>query len=244
MRCTRKERSSSSEPVACLDGPVIDCTTHLICLDCRASVRKGVIPKNALAGDLWLGEVPEVLSRLSFVERMLISCVHHNCCFIRVALAGHPGLGSRKMISHVIAFEAPVSKIYDILPPLRDQLDEVLAILFTGPTLPTNDEMKRTPLLIRHHNIVDALSWLQLNHCDYEHVDISMENLATYVDGEAPVVIMHKDQESNKVPEGTSVFDNKEADGTTKGPCPVVVHGLVGEQLDTLSIKTQKTRGC
>ncbi|PBK59990.1 hypothetical protein ARMSODRAFT_844126, partial [Armillaria solidipes] len=86
--CTRKEQSSVSELVACLDGPVIDRTTDLICLDCRASVHKGVVPKNAFTGDLWLGEIPKVLSHLSFVERMLISYVHHNCCFVRVALAG------------------------------------------------------------------------------------------------------------------------------------------------------------
>ncbi|PBK59989.1 hypothetical protein ARMSODRAFT_991030 [Armillaria solidipes] len=114
------------------------------------------------------------------------------------------------MISYVIMFEAPVFKIYDVLPPPRDQLDEVLVVLFTGPTLPTEDEMKWTPLLVHHHNV-------------------------------APVTIVHKDQESNKVPEGTSIFDNEEADSTSEGPCPVVVHGLVGEQLDTLSIKTQKT---
>ncbi|KAK0216367.1 hypothetical protein IW262DRAFT_1299592 [Armillaria fumosa] len=207
-----------------------------------SDVCKGKVPKRALANNLWIGEVPEVLSQLSFVERILVARVHHSCCFVRVAVAGHPGLGARKMISHVVAFESPVSKVYDVLPPPREELDKVLAVMFTGPTLPTKEEIGHTPLLVRHKVVVDALQWLLLNHCDYSHVSISQENLATYVDGQAPVAIIYKDKLSNKVPEGTSEFDDAEADGTTKGPCPIVVHGLVGEQLETLSITEQKAK--
>ncbi|PBK62526.1 hypothetical protein ARMSODRAFT_943118, partial [Armillaria solidipes] len=217
---TRKERLADTDPVVPLTGPVLDRTTDLICLPCRASVRKGIVPKHALARDLWIGEVPEVLSRPSFVERLLVARVRHSCCFVRVALSAHPTLGSRKMISHVVAFESPLSKVYSVLPPPRDELDEVLAVMFTGPSTPTEEDMKRTPLL---------------------DVEVSMENLSMYEDGKAPVAVVYKDRNSNKVPEGTSVFDNDEADGTTDGPCPVVVHGLVGEHLDTLPIKTQKT---
>ncbi|KAK0207534.1 hypothetical protein IW262DRAFT_1241165, partial [Armillaria fumosa] len=120
-------------------------------------------------------------------------------------------------------------------------LDKVLAVLFMGPTLPTEEEMKRTPLLVHHHNIMDALSWLRLNHYDYEDIEISTNNLTTYINGKAPVAIVHQSKSSNKVPEGTSVFDNDDMDSTTEGPCPVVVHGLVREQLDSMSVKVQKT---
>ncbi|PBL04590.1 hypothetical protein ARMGADRAFT_1022969 [Armillaria gallica] len=189
---------------------------------CRASVQKGKVPKNALANGLWLGEVPEVLSKLSFVER-------------------HPKLGSRKMILHVIAFESPVSKVYSVLPPPHDELDEVLAIMFTGPTLPTKEEMEHTPLLVRHRNVMDSLRWLCLNHYDYSDVELSEANMSTYLDGKAPVAVVYKDRSGNKVPEGMSVFNNDEVDGTTEGPCPVVVHGLIGEYLKTKSINEQKT---
>ncbi len=238
---TWKERFRDSDLIAPLAGPVLDPTTDLICLPCRASVHKSVVPKHALARNLWLGEVPEVLSCLSFVERILVSRVHHSCCFVCVALLAHPDLGSRKMISHVVAFEAPVSKVYSVLPPPKEELDEVLAVIFTGPSAPTEADLKRTPLLVCHNHIIESLAWLHLNHCDYQDVEVSVENLATYEDGKAPVAMLYKNGLSNKVPEGTSVFDNEEADGTTDGPCPVVVHGLVGEQLDTLTIKAQKT---
>ncbi|KAK0235583.1 hypothetical protein EDD85DRAFT_791055 [Armillaria nabsnona] len=170
----RKERLMATDPIVSLGGLVVDQTTDLICLPCRASV----------------------------------------------ALSAHPTLGSRKMISHVVVFESPVSKVYSVLPPPKDELDEVLAVIFTRPSSPTEADMKRTPLL---------------------DIEVSMENLAMYTDGQAPVAVIYKDRQSNKVPEGTSVFDNDDADSTTHSPCPVVMHGLVGECLDTLPIKTQKT---
>ncbi|SJL06823.1 uncharacterized protein ARMOST_10165 [Armillaria ostoyae] len=113
--------------------------------------------------------------------------------------------------------------------------------MFIGPTLPTKEEMKHTPLLVRHRPVMEALTWLCLNHCDYADVKLSENNMSTYVDGKASVAVVYKDQEGNKVLEGTSVFDNEEADGMTEGPCPVVIHGLIGEVLKSKSLREQKT---
>jgi hypothetical protein len=92
------------------------------------------MPNHALANGLWIGKVPKVLSELHFIEKLLIAHLHHNCCFVRVAS------GMRKMTSHVVAFQAPIPRMYNILPPSVEDLDEVLAILFTGPSKPTADD--------------------------------------------------------------------------------------------------------
>ena len=39
------------------------------------------------------------------------------------------------MTAHVIAFESPLPKVYHILPPPVEDMDDVLAVLFTGPYL-------------------------------------------------------------------------------------------------------------
>ncbi len=93
-----------------------------IYIKCRVSVRKGNIPQLALVQGLWLGEAPEVLTRLTFAEHILIAKVRHNCCSIKVFLTnmGFPKLGARKMISHVISFD--VAKVYNILPPPPGQI--------------------------------------------------------------------------------------------------------------------------
>ena len=73
----------------------------------------------ALANNLWLGKVPEELKNIRFVEKLLIARVRHTCSYVKVAS------GMRKMKANIIAFESPIPKIYNILPPPRDDMDEI-----------------------------------------------------------------------------------------------------------------------
>ena len=226
---TRVERKTSKDPVREYRGPVLDHRCDKICRKCRTEIRKGRVPNNALAQGLWLGEVPAVLSDLRFIEKLLIARLRHNCCFVRVAS------GLRKMTSHVVAFQAPIPKLYRALPPPVEDMDEVLAILFTGPTRPTQKDFERTPLLVRRNAVAKALEWLKLNHADYKDIDISYDNLAQYPEDDPPVTVEFRQSDTNKYPENTSVFDDEKEDGTQDGECPFVVHGLTGENLDTMT---------
>ena len=232
---TRFERSNIMQSIREHKGPVLDHACDRICDDCRRQLRNGKIPHYALANGLWLGAVPEVLSSLTYIERLLVARVRVNSCFIRVASSG-----LRKMASHVIAFDSPVPKLYHCLPPPVEDLDEVLAILFTGPCNPSEKEFKRTPLLVRRKNVADALEWLKLNHVDYADLDISYEELNRYPEDVPPVSIHFQQSMTNKVEEGTSVFDDAPDDGVEEGDCPFVVHGLTGDQLTTKSASALK----
>ena len=224
---TRVERKSSNEKIREYKGPVLDYNCDKICDNCRRSVRNSVVPKLALANGLWLGNIPKELAELRFVEKLLVARIRHNCCFIKVAS------GLRKMTSHIIAFETPIKAVYNELPPPIETLDEVLAVLFTGPCKPTEEDLKRTPVLVRRNHIARALEWLKLNHPDYKDLRISSDNLAKYPEDGVPVSIEYRHALTNKVPEGTSVFDDELEDGTETGNCPFTVHGLYGEELDT-----------
>ena len=232
---TRLERSSSTQPIREFKGPVLDYACNRVCDNCRQCLRNGKTPPYALASGLWLGAVPGVLSCLTYVERLLVARVRINSCFVRVASSG-----LRKMASHVIAFESPVPKIYCKLPPPIEDLDEVLAILFTGPCEPTEKEYQRTPLLVRRNHVAQALEWLKLNHSDYADLEIAYDELDRYPEDSPPVSVHYKHSETNKVAEGTSVFDDALDDGVDEGDCPFVVHGLMGEHLDTKSITALK----
>ncbi|KAF5367284.1 hypothetical protein D9615_010468 [Tricholomella constricta] len=144
------------------------------------------------------------------------------------------------MIAHLVAFESPLPKVYEMLPPPVEDLDDVLAILFTGPCKPTEEEFKRSPVLVRRHAIRAALEWLILNHSDYADVKISAKNLAEYPETSPIVSVVYRERGSDKISEATSIHDTGEGDGVESGECPFVVHGLTGEQMGTNTVEALK----
>ena len=231
---TQIERQSSDDPIVSSDAPVLIDGLDRICKSCYKSLSKGKRPVHSLANGLWLGEVPMELSDLSYTEQLLIARVRHNRCIVRVSSGMH------KMRANAITFANPTPKIYNILPPPIEDLDEVLAFIYTGPCKPTRSDFERTPLLVRRNKVATALNWLKLNHCDYFDLEISEKNLAQYPENDIPVVVEYRKSFSNKNPESTAVHDMEEEEGTETGMCPFVVHGLTGEEYTTKSLKAIK----
>ena len=232
---TRQERHISSDKL-CEYPYAIDHSCQNICNLCRSSIRHSKVPKMALANGLWLGPVPEVLSSLRYIEKMLIARIRHSVCSIRIAS------GMRKMKAHAIAYQQPIPKIYDILPPPKADIEEVIAIMFTGPCKPTLADFKRTPFLVRRNHVKRALEWLILNHSDYEDVIISSNNLNEYPEDMPPVSIEYKEMIHNKTPESTSMHDMDEEDGTKEGDCAFTVHGLTGHELTIMTTNAVKAK--
>ena len=230
---TRLERKNQQEVIKEVKGEVRDMKCSGVCPNCIKSLNKGNLPTNALANSLWLGEIPEQLQNLSYAEQLLIARVRHNRCILRVSSGMH------KMRANAIMFANPTPKVYDILPPPIEEISEVLAFIYTGPCQPTKDELKRTPLLVRRNKVACALEWLKLNHKDYADLEISYRNLNEYSEDSPPVSITYHetDGSTNKAPEATAVNDNELEDGVESGECPIIVHGLNGEELSTMSLK-------
>ena len=229
MGVTRLPRNSVDDPIKELEGPIIDADCKHICNECISFLEKKVMPPMALANGLWVGNVPKELSDLTFVERLLVSRVRSNRCIVHVLKGGW------KMRANAIVFPNPVPKLCNILPPPMEELDEVIAFMFTGVAQPTAEDMKRTPMLARRRYISAALEWLKINHSDYADVQISQENLKLYPEEGPPVIIDYRSSVVNKHKEATSVFDMEEEDGVQEGKCPFVVHGITGENYSTLS---------
>jgi hypothetical protein len=231
---TQKERSNSKDSIQDLDGPILDESLDKICQQCHTSLLQGKMPLMALANGKWIGNIPSELSDLSFAEQLLIARVRHNRCIVKVSSGMH------KMRANAITFANPIPKVYDTLPPPIEELDEVLAFIYTGPCKPTKSDFERTPLLVRKNKVRAALEWLKLNHCDYYDLEISQRNLDKYPEDGPPVVVDYHQSFTNKDPESTAVNDMEEEEGTETGKCPFVVHGLTGEEYTTKSIKAIK----
>src|SRR6202046_5734060 len=167
---TRKARCKSTDPVRELKGPILAPGCSRVCPIYVESLEKKKVPTLALANGLWVGEIPDELQDLTYAEQLLIARVRHNRCIVKVSS------GMSKMRANAISFSNPMPKIYNVLPPPIEEMDEVLAFIYTGPCKPTKADFQRTPLLVRRLKVSKALHWLKLNHVDYYDCEISDKN--------------------------------------------------------------------
>lgn len=126
------------------------------------------------------------------------------------------------MKANVMSHSLPMPKIYQALPPLCSELDEVLAFLYIGPNAPTQKKYGRTLMLVRHNKVAKALEWLKMNYGDYADLDISYKK---YLENEASVIVNYTHSiATTKDSESTALNDAEEDEGTEQGDCPFKVY--------------------
>lgn len=232
---THQERKCSTDPIQPILGPVIDNTCSKVCQKCLKSLQKKKVPVEALANGNWIGDVPPELQGLLFVEKMLIACVSHNQCIIKVHKSGQ-----WKMKANAVFFSVPMPKVYKALPPAVDELDDVLAYIYIGTVKLTEQDHKRTPFLVRRNKVAKALKWLKLNHYDYADLEISQANLEQYPESGPPVVIDYRQAPQQPDAETLPVTQDPDDDGVEEGDCPFVIHTLTASQYMSKDIKQLK----
>ncbi|KAI0338190.1 hypothetical protein BDW22DRAFT_1310373, partial [Trametopsis cervina] len=105
---TRKERTSPLHPIETLTGPVLIEDCNRCCISCHKALKRGVMPRHALANGLWIGDVPTELQGLSWMEQKLIARIATNYCVVRVHSSG-----LYKMRTNVVCRATPIKKIYN-----------------------------------------------------------------------------------------------------------------------------------
>jgi hypothetical protein len=133
---TRIAGTKSSDSVKELRRPILAPKCSRICPLCIDSLEKKKMPTLALANGLWIGDIPNELQDLTYAEQLLIARVCHNRCIVKVSS------GMFKMRANAISFSNPMPKIYNVLPPPVEELDEVLAFIYTGPCKPTKADFQ------------------------------------------------------------------------------------------------------
>jgi hypothetical protein len=132
---TTKVRCKSSDPVRELKGPVLAPSCSKVCFICIESLNKKRCQFWLLQMVFGL-EIPDELQNLTYAEQLLIAKVCHNRCIVKVSS------GMCKLKANAIAFSIPMPKIYNVLSPPIEEMDEVLAFIYTGPCKPTKEDFK------------------------------------------------------------------------------------------------------
>ncbi|KIJ60980.1 hypothetical protein HYDPIDRAFT_97386, partial [Hydnomerulius pinastri MD-312] len=128
LALTRVPRTICAVRVSEKTGPILDRSCSGVCSVCSHSLKMGKVPRLALANGLWIGEVPQVLKQLNFIEKLLVSRVHHNRCVVKVSSSG-----SHKLMGNVISFKHPTHKVYSTLPPPVMILMMLLLLFLLAP---------------------------------------------------------------------------------------------------------------
>ena len=91
-----------------------------------------------------------------------------------------------------MVFAQLAAQLLTVLPMLKSDLDNIVVVLFTGSVGPTTEDFERTTLLVRPKFVCQALQWLQQDHSDYNYVQLSCNNLATYAENEMALLYFYQ----------------------------------------------------
>ncbi|KAJ7906359.1 hypothetical protein B0H13DRAFT_1880672 [Mycena leptocephala] len=136
---TRRERRTGSDPIEELNGPVLDKDCEMI---------------------FWQISLGLVVHLGNFrIYRLLTRGWLPVSDIIGVWSEWHRGAN---LSTNAIMFPTPIVQIYNVLPSSRDQLSEILALVFPGPAKPTEEDYVRTPMLTFIYQSRILMTYLKL----------------------------------------------------------------------------------
>ena len=166
-----------------------------MCLDCTRSLERRLMPKMALANNLWIGEVPLELQGLTIPEQLLIARHYPRCYIFK--------LFPRDVDTHV-SFDrlysgmAGNASLYDLntqevvemlkgqrMPSPVRTLASVIAITFIGSKKLPADWLKKT-FRVRRRVVYDALVWLHDHNPIYGDIYIDHVRLEELPEDDVP----------------------------------------------------------
>ncbi|KAJ6450749.1 hypothetical protein C8R45DRAFT_848791 [Mycena sanguinolenta] len=153
---SRQPRIEAFNPQSILNGRYVLC--HL----CNSAVSKKLfssIPLRSYANGLWIGQIPEELHDLTFLEEQCIARARATKCMYKLTIGPSGQLAAR---GNVCILPQDTASLMSVLPvPLFKLRDEICVILVgSADAEVTHDMLKKTPLLVRREKIKKALFWL------------------------------------------------------------------------------------
>ena len=157
-----------------------------LCNECSSFVRRERVPPLALANWNFLGEVPDELAELMFIEEQILALCRAKSAILHLRDDGGASVGNddpegsrqrnaqRGFKGHIVTYPQRPEEIAHVLPRgLQDVLTPI-CIIFVGSRVPTLAWLreKATPLIVRREKVERALRWLVVHNPLYAHIRV------------------------------------------------------------------------
>lgn len=166
-----------------------------MCFECIRALQRRVMPKFALANNLWIGDVPYQLGSLTIPEQLLIARHYPRCYIFKlfprdVDVHISPDRLYTGMAGNATLFELNTQEVVEMLAGQRmpspvASLASVIAITFVGSKKLPVDWLKKT-FRVRRQNVYEALVWLQKNNPIYADIHIDGGRLKELPENDVP----------------------------------------------------------
>jgi len=198
------------EPKGVVLGPSGEEQVH-ICAPCRTELGKGrdLPPKFSLANDLWIGQIPWELKKLTFPEQLLIAHLYPRVFVFKLypkstGYAHEPATLQRGMRGTVSTYDLNVNAVTEMLegklmPRPLTILSSLISVTYIGVgKLPKN--WLRSTFRVRQEAMATALAWLKTNNPKYYgDITISTDALKRLPDNNVPDEILSIVRQSSDV---------------------------------------------
>ena len=195
-----------------------------MCFDCLKPLERSVMPKLALANNLWIGDVPVELMDLTIPEQLLIARHYPRCYIFKLFprdVNTHMPLDQLHsgMAGNASLFELNTREVVEMLrgqrmpSPVRT-LASVIAITFVSSKILPMGWLKKT-FRVRRTVVYDALMWLKAHNPIYADICVDEERLNELPDDDIPqellsIIRQEEDDEIVKREKESYVTENDE----------------------------------
>ena len=146
-----------------------------ICKPCNYKLQQHRLPPQALANYRWVGELPEQLKELTWLEEKLLARRHLVGSIVRLEeRQGYLGLKG-----HMILVPQNTTELVNILPRSISSLPDMIRVVWTGKQ-PPNRVSLEGEFTINKERVYNALLWLIENNEDYKDVEIDKVEFPTW----------------------------------------------------------------
>ncbi|PPQ88149.1 hypothetical protein CVT24_000244, partial [Panaeolus cyanescens] len=171
------------DPKGIVDGADEQVLVRL-CVECHKCSQNGRVPPLSLANHNFIGDIPEQLQGLFYVEESMISLCRSKTTVVQLTEfeSKQSTITAQKALKgNVIVFPQSPSNVARCLPMPPADIAKQVCVVFIGSSNPSEEWLlsKAKPLVVRADKVRVALQWLKDHNPLYRHIQIDYQLFQT-----------------------------------------------------------------